>query len=926
MPTNPTPTEAVEIFCSYAHLDEDLRDKLDRQLSPLRRTGKIKSWHDRQIKAGEDWKGKIDAHLNSAHIILLLISPDFIHSDYCYEIEMARALERHRAGEARIISVIMRPCDWQRTQFADLQVLPARAKPVTLWANLDEALLSAAQGIGAVVDELLTKPAGASTPAATTSAALPIALPRPPVVGFVARRDTEGNDILARLKTEFAPGNERLIALWGPGGTGKTTLAAQVARELRPQFPQRFAWVSALARADFTLPTLLDEIATQLGRDVRPLRLEEKTPQVAALLAVAPALVVLDNFETVAPVEQVRCLDFLAAHAACSALITTRADTRHDDVRSIALAAMSPDEAQEFLRRLIGQTRKPENFAALDADALIAQCEANPLVLQWVVKQIDRAHQPQTVLAELAQGKGDAAERVFARSFNLPQVGDDGRAALLALTLFVPTATREALAEAAGFGDDLPRLERAVENLSALWLVETTAGNERLILRGLTRQLAQARLGQDAQADEYRRRFVAYFLRYAEAHAQETPEDYAALEVEKDNLLSAADTAFAQADWTSVMRLAYPMDNVLSVRGYWDETLRIGALALQAARSAQSETQVASLSHNLAVMYQQRGELGEARRLYAESLQIMQKLGDQRGIASSLHQLAMLAEAQGELGEARRLYAESLQINQKLGNQSGIAQTLHNLAAIAQAQGELGEARRLYAESLQIAQKLGDQRGIASTLHQLAMLAEAQGELEEARRLYDESLQIMQKLGNQRGIASSLHELGRLAQAQGELDEARRLYDESLQIKQKLGNQSGIASTTSQLGIVHYLLGEFAESKIKHEESLAIRRKLGEQQGIAIDLHELGRLAEAQGELEEARRLYDESLQIAQKLGDQRGIASTLHQLGLLAEMEGDSAEAARLLREALRIFERLQSPNAEVTRRSLARVEDKAK
>ncbi|PYS93983.1 MAG: hypothetical protein DMF64_03065 [Acidobacteria bacterium] len=561
MPTKSPPVGAVEIFCSYAHLDEELRDKLDRQLSPLRREGKIKSWFDRMIKAGEDWRGKIDEHLNSADIILLLISSDFIHSDYCYDIEMARALERQRKGAARIVCVILRPCNWQRTQFADLQVLPVGAQPVTRWDDLDEALLNAAQGIGAVVDELLTQPVGKPAPAAaTTSVLLPVSLPRPPVVGFVARRDTEGNDILARLKTELAPESNQLIALWGPGGTGKTTLAAQVARELRPQFPQRLAWVSALARADFTLATLLDDVAAQLGRtDLRPLKLEDKEPQVAALLAEAPALVVLDNFETVAADEQARCLDFLATRAACSALVTTRDDTKRGDVRNIALAAMSRDEAQEFLRRLIGQAGHPQNFAALDMDALIAQCEANPLVLQWVVKQIDLAHQPQTVLAELAQGKGDAAERVFTRSFNLPQVGDDGRAALLALSLFVPSATRTALAEVAGFDNDLQRLERAIEHLSALWLVETTPGNERLLLRGLTRQLAQARLSQDAHAADYRRRFVAHFLRYAEAHAQPTPEDYDALEAELDNILSAAETAFAQANWTSVMRIAYAL-------------------------------------------------------------------------------------------------------------------------------------------------------------------------------------------------------------------------------------------------------------------------------------------------------------------------------------------------------------------------------
>src|SRR5947209_2709003 len=170
-------SRAIEIFCSYAHKDEKLRDELERHLSPLRREGKIKSWFDRMIEAGEEWKGKIDEHLNSANVILLLISSDFVHSDYCYDIEMARALERQGRGEARVIPIILRPCAWERTQFAHLQALPAGAKPVTSWPNQDEALLSAAQGIGKVVDELLTPSVSKAAPmAATTSAPLAVSL------------------------------------------------------------------------------------------------------------------------------------------------------------------------------------------------------------------------------------------------------------------------------------------------------------------------------------------------------------------------------------------------------------------------------------------------------------------------------------------------------------------------------------------------------------------------------------------------------------------------------------------------------------------------------------------------------------------------------------------------------------------------------
>src|SRR5438132_1153332 len=98
----------IEIFFSYSHKDQALREKLETHLTLLKREGLISSWHDRKIIAGTEWSGEIDAHLNTAQIILLLVSADFIASSYCSDIEVARAMERHNAGEARVIPVILR--------------------------------------------------------------------------------------------------------------------------------------------------------------------------------------------------------------------------------------------------------------------------------------------------------------------------------------------------------------------------------------------------------------------------------------------------------------------------------------------------------------------------------------------------------------------------------------------------------------------------------------------------------------------------------------------------------------------------------------------------------------------------------------------------------------------------------------------------
>lgn len=135
------------VFFSYSHADENLRDQLEKQLAMLKRQGVIETWHDRRIGAGQEIDAAIDDHINRDEIVLLLVSSDFLASDYCYDIEMTRALERHRAGEAIVIPVILRHCDWHGTPFGQLRAAPRDGKPVTAWPDIDEAFLQVAKAV-----------------------------------------------------------------------------------------------------------------------------------------------------------------------------------------------------------------------------------------------------------------------------------------------------------------------------------------------------------------------------------------------------------------------------------------------------------------------------------------------------------------------------------------------------------------------------------------------------------------------------------------------------------------------------------------------------------------------------------------------------------------------------------------------------------
>ncbi|HEX8118074.1 MAG TPA: TIR domain-containing protein, partial [Pyrinomonadaceae bacterium] len=556
----------LELFYSYSHKDKKLRDKVDNHLSLLQRQEFITEWHDRMIEAGDDWESEISEHLESAQLILLLVSDDFIASDYCYSVEMNRALERHEQEEARVIPVILRPVDWESSPLGRLQALPEGGKAVTTWRNRDEALKSVAKGIRKIVRSFRPKQKSPLTSSP---------IPRRPVYGFVPRREDGGRYILDRLKEELAPGQDQLVTLSGPGGIGKTTLAAEAARALQEAYKGRVVWSGADGRADYTLLSLLDDIATQLKRaELRTLAPAEKAEQARAVAA--GALVVLDNYETVAEAERA-LIEAWFKQTQCSALFTSR--PRVPDTVFVPVSAMSPEEAAEFLEKVTAQTQDPQLFTPDIRERIYETAEKNPFVMQWVVGQIDLAQEPGAVLEELQHGGGDVAERIFDRSFDLPLLGEDGRDALLALSLFAPSATPEALAAVSGFNDE-GRVREAIKNLRRLWLVKGVDGNRRLAVEGLTRRLAAARLSKDPRADEFRRRFIAYFLRYTEEHKEPTPENYDALEGEKDNLLSASEAAFASGDGESVVRMAFALARgdigMLYVRGYWGEAVKFG--------------------------------------------------------------------------------------------------------------------------------------------------------------------------------------------------------------------------------------------------------------------------------------------------------------------------------------------------------------
>ncbi|MFN6565048.1 MAG: tetratricopeptide repeat protein, partial [Nostoc sp. ChiSLP01] len=147
--------KSIEVFISYHQEDEELREELEKHLATLLREKLITSWHKREIMAGQEFQDEINKHLKRAGLILLLVSPDFIASDYHWTVEVTRALEQNAAGKARVIPVLLRYADWDNPPIDKLSPLPSNRKPIKSWNDRDEAFLEVVKGIRQEVARLV---------------------------------------------------------------------------------------------------------------------------------------------------------------------------------------------------------------------------------------------------------------------------------------------------------------------------------------------------------------------------------------------------------------------------------------------------------------------------------------------------------------------------------------------------------------------------------------------------------------------------------------------------------------------------------------------------------------------------------------------------------------------------------------------------
>ena len=703
-------------------------------------------------------------------------------------------------------------------------------------------------------------PLPATEPAAPASAPTPEIVPNnlPTMASTLIGREREKTAARELLLDE----NIRVLTFTGPGGTGKTRLALQIAADLLPDFNDGvyFVDLAALKDAALVIPTIaqtlgVQEVEGRLLADTLKQSLRDKK-----------TLLVLDNFEQVVDATpQLSAL--LSATRNLRVLITSRTLLRmageHEfvvpplelpDLKRLArLELLRTYEAVAlFVER--AQAVKPyfdltnENGPAVAE--ICVRLDGLPLAIELAAARV-KLLTPQTLLERLGSrlelltgGMRDLPARqqtlrnTIGWSYDLLEPPE--QILFRRMSVFVGGCTLdtvEAIIAGIDRADDqvaapdltLPPLEDlsplgmdTLEGLGSLMeksLIrqESSLGNadeSRFTMLQTIHEYAEERLAAANEEVPLRKRHAIYFLSLAERaepklYGPERSTWLVRLEEEHDNMRKALDWLCSpgQDDPEPGLRLAGALGMFWQLRGYVTEGReRLARITGNASTTKPTAARAKSLlmAGRLATV---QSDFPAARDHYEASLALWRELGNKRAIAASLDGLANVAAEEGDYAAARGYYEENLTAWREANDQVGINSSLNNLAIIATREGDYEQAAELLRESLIKLRELGDTQRTAQALNNLGNVRFAQGDYTQAWPLFEESALLERELGNKQGLARSLGNMGKSALRLGDYSHARSLLEESLNLRVELGDRIGISKCLAGLAEVNRAKG-----------------------------------------------------------------------------------------------------------------------
>jgi len=744
-----------------------------------------------------------------------------------------------------------------------------------------------------------------------------IPLQRPPRAPHFTDRKRE----LARLLDDLGPG--RVATLCGPGGIGKTALAAEAVWTLAPgneppdRFPDGILLHSFYGQPDPALA--LEHIALSFGEEIRP------TPAEAALRALAgkQALLILDGAEETADLGAV-----LDVRGGCGVLVTSRARrdalaTRQD------VEPLEATDAVELLRKW-GGDRAADTHATRQICQLVGRLplavrlagrylaetgESAAGYLEWLretpLDALDhgqRRHQSVRVLLEKSLAQvSDAARQVLAVVGLLALAPFDREPIAAALDL-PPNQLHKPLGELVSYGLLLPPSSPPPGGIEG----------------GLRYTVSHALVHTYAQeccrpADEIAGRLAGYYDTLARDQRELGPQGYARLDAERAHLMRVLHACVEGEMWEAARSLVWAVDGYLDMCGYWTERVQALEMGIQAARKVAHRRDEEAFLIMLGLAHAALGQVERAVGCYERAVIICREIGHRQDEGNALGNLGMAYRRLGEVRRAIAYYEAALEIDREIGNRRGEGADLGNLGL---AYADLGEVRRAigaFEQGLEIAREMGDRRGEGARLGNLGLAYADLGDVRRAIGYYEQALEIAREIGDRRNEGNALGSLGGTYHGLGEMRRAIAYYEAALEIAREIGDRHGEGNRLGNLGRAYAALGEVRRAIATFEQALEIAREIGDRPGEGARLGNLGTVYHRLGEVGRAIGYYEQALEVAREIGDRRGAGNHLGNLGSAYATLGDPARARTLWEQALCIFEDVEDPNAERVRGWLA-------